>query len=278
MQPIRDEETLREAIARVKARAATFQTNYYATPEQTRHWIAEGRLFAVEQADAVLILRRDGEFDRVYHAAPDPRTLATALQSLNGGRALVSDIIGRPAELPEVTAAYEQAGFKRYQELIRMALWARFPACGGGLARPGPSVRVAQDPELPAAHAFLRRMLDPYADQPPTVENLRRAAVLVSGPAATPDGVLVFETIGLSSTLRYWYVEPGVRNRGTGGRLMRRMLYECRDSRRILLWVRSDNNDAIGKYEHYGFRTDGLADHILMRRTSWQTNRRSPTF
>jgi hypothetical protein len=49
---------------------------------------------------------------------------------------------------------------------------------------------------------------------------------------------------------------------------MRRYFAHCNDVRRFLLWVISDNHNAIGRYHHYGYHQDGLIDQILIRRPS----------
>jgi RimJ/RimL family protein N-acetyltransferase len=33
--------------------------------------------------------------------------------------------------------------------------------------------------------------------------------------------------------------------------------------RRFTLWVNAENQNAIQKYEHYGYAADGLVDHVL---------------
>ena len=47
--------------------------------------------------------------------------------------------------------------------------------------------------------------------------------------------------------------------------LIRAMFRACSATRQTLLWVVESNDNAIAKYEHYGFRRDGLVDHIMIR-------------
>jgi len=47
--------------------------------------------------------------------------------------------------------------------------------------------------------------------------------------------------------------------------MMRRFLMQVAGSRRISLWVFSNNADAIAKYEHYGFHREKLVDRIMLK-------------
>jgi len=78
-------------------------------------------------------------------------------------------------------------------------------------------------------------------------------------------GLLFFEVTGQSSLLRHWLVAPAHRDQRIGARLMRRYFADCKDVRRFLLWVISDNHNAIDRYRHYGYQQDGLIDQVLIR-------------
>lgn len=215
----------------------------------------------------MLILRRDRELDRVYHVAASLEALQSALAEVVAPGPLVADVIGGNRDLPAVTAAYESNGFQPYRRLVRMVRAGGDAGLSGQCAEP---VRQAGAADAREVYEFLHRLLDPWSDQPPSLDEIRRAVeaggVIISRPEKI-SGALIFETIGVTSILRYWYVEPGLRDRGTGGALLRAMLRACRESRRILLWVRADNDDAISRYARHGFRMEGLADQILIRRT-----------
>ena len=94
----------------------------------------------------------------------------------------------------------------------------------------------------------------------------RKIMVIRSG--ATIAGLLFFEATGQSSLLRHWVVDPARRDQRVGARLIRRYFAECTDVRRFLLWVISDNDNAIDRYVHYGYQRDGLINQVLIRRAS----------
>jgi len=121
-----------------------------------------------------------------------------------------------------------------------------------------------------AVSAFLEGLLDPYRDAIPDEAEIREAAergnLLLVRRGESLGGILWFETTGISSHLRYWYVHDGFRGQGIGAHLMRQFLHLCRQCRRVIAWVAKENADAIAKYCHYGFRPDTIVDHILIRR------------
>jgi len=84
-------------------------------------------------------------------------------------------------------------------------------------------------------------------------------------------GVLWFETTGLTSHLRYWYVNPALRNRGPARALSAAIFRHCAACRRFILWVIADNDDGIAKYEHYGYRRESLVDRIMINRGESRT-------
>jgi len=79
-------------------------------------------------------------------------------------------------------------------------------------------------------------------------------------------GVLVFEVIGFTSLLRYWYVNPAYRDQGIGAQLIRTFFQLSRGTKRILLWVVSNNGDAIARYQHYAFTRERLVDCVLTKK------------
>jgi hypothetical protein len=48
-----------------------------------------------------------------------------------------------------------------------------------------------------------------------------------------------------------------------GAALMRRYFASQDAVKRFILWVAADNDNAIKKYEHYGYVADGLVDLVL---------------
>jgi ribosomal protein S18 acetylase RimI-like enzyme len=76
--------------------------------------------------------------------------------------------------------------------------------------------------------------------------------------------ILFFETQGFTSILRYWAVAERFRSRRFGAAVMRHYLAMHSAVRRFLLWVVAANDNAVRKYQHYGYAPDGLLDQVLV--------------
>jgi GNAT superfamily N-acetyltransferase len=262
---------LKEAFQRVKGKATNFTTNLFAQPEQVRTWIDRRCLFVRSSRGAILVFRRDRDFYHLYHVAADGHALGAALAGLRGlepDGALAADLVGREPEVALLADVYASGGFRRYTSLVRMA------RIGGHGTRPDdyedPGVLFACPDDAPTILAFLERLLDRFAEQVPELGDLEDAAaagnILLAWHGQDLGGVLIQGTTGLTSVLRHWFVDDRRRGQGTGSRLIKTFFRLCRTSRRITLWVISDNENAIAKYRHYGFQAEPLIDQIMLRK------------
>lgn len=58
-------------------------------------------------------------------------------------------------------------------------------------------------------------------------------------------------------------VLPEYRNQGVGSELFRQFLWEGRETKQQILWVNQANENAIVRYEHYGFKKENMYDYII---------------
>jgi GNAT superfamily N-acetyltransferase len=261
---------LSEALDRIRASGAAPVTNLFARPEKIESWIARGSLSLLQSEGALLLLRQDHGFKRIYHCAAHLEALDAALHSAVAGLAtsgeMTVDLVGRSADLEPVVSIYRRNNFSDHNQLIRMV--SNF--IPEEVPQSEPEVEFAEAEDTAAVAAFLGRLLDPYTDQIPDENEIREAAVnrniLLARRGEAVVGLLHFEIAGLTSHVRYWYVDSSARNQGIGGGLIRQYFRLSAGSKRLILWVVGDNSDSIAKYSHYGFRPDTLVDRIMIRR------------
>jgi len=270
IQAVTDAGQLADAIGRVVRSGKGYATNLFASPAEKASWIASRTLSLLQEEQAMLVVRRDTGFHRLYHVASDAASLSAALQALCAAMpeaTLVADLVGKRGSTGAVVDAYLGHAFVRHERLQRMYRLAEHPSAHDG--RIDAEVVQAGPADVRRIHALMQRQLDPFSEQVPDLDELRDAvakrSVLVVSRDSELAGVLVYDTVGFTSTLRHWHVDPRFRNQGVGARLIRAFFDLCRDSQRILLWVIAGNDDAIAKYRHYGFRDDSLVDDIMLR-------------
>src|SRR5262249_62351967 len=109
---------------------------------------------------------------------------------------------------------------------------------------------------------------DRFADQLPTPYEIEAAItarqIFIIKQNGEIAALLFFETQGLTSTIRYWLVASQFHSRGFGSALIRHYFVTPPAVRRFMLWVTATNENAIQKYQHYGYKPDGLVDHVLV--------------
>lgn len=258
-----------EALERIKGCSKGFTTTWFKTAEATQQLCDRHQLFLIEDERAIALLRRDRDFYHLHHIAADLEALSNLLAHpdiSHPERVLDVDLVGRAETLQGMLEIYKSAGFERYSSLIQMS---KVPDLLPG-AQSLKGIEHARRSEAHEVLAFLDRLLDPYAEQIPDLGELEKACeagnILVARQTTSIVGVLYYQPNGLSAVLRYWFVDPALRNTGVGGLLMKSLFSECRNCKRIVLWVIEGNDDSINKYQHYGFVPQPLRDFILIKR------------
>ena len=253
-------------------RAGPLVTNFYPVPAKLQRSIERGELFSMTAGKVLFVLRRDRDFLHLSYVARSAADLAAAVAELAAGmhETVTVDVLGKRAQIDEIAALFERAGFHGHCTLHRMTKTTTGDAPP---APPDPEVVFASGDDAAVLAGMLEAELDRFAEQIPDEDEMRRAAmdrkilIVRSGsPVGSIAGLLVFEVAGQSSLLRHWVVDAAHRDRRVGARLMRRYLGDCTGVRRFVLWVISDNDNAIDRYKHYGYQPDGLIDQVLIRR------------
>ncbi len=262
-RPIR---SVSEALASlsVERPSGQLRTNFFPDKQAIQDWIDLDSLFLMEQPGASALLRRDRDFFHVMLTYGNNDGARSLLAELPADQIFVADVIGRAGRSREVLEVFAGSGFTIHRHLRR-------------LRRPPTDIETPPHGRLVVAGTehvgWLLEMLethfDPYSEQLPHERQLERAALagqialaMVSGQ---PAAFLYRESTPLRSTLRYWFVAPEHRDARVGAELIRRYLSDDCRTRSSELWVVDDNSNAIKRYLHYGYQSDELANHVLMR-------------
>lgn len=256
-------------IGLAKSAGSQFGTNIFLTGDAIEQ-LGAGSLFAREFDGAVIVLRREPRFDRLYYAAAGAAPLESALAQLEwpAGSVLVSDLVGRKDEIAPWAAAFTAAGFSHSTTLLRMQRIQTQPAPA---ARAGLDVELARAEDAAEIQDVLLANFDPYLDQIPPIAETRQAAasgtVLLIRAGGRIAALLYYDRTGWTTHLRYWLVLPDHQTEGfAGDRLIRRYFRDCAGCRRFLLWVHERNTRVVPIYRWYGYKTDSLIDAVFLKR------------
>ncbi len=118
---------------------------------------------------------------------------------------------------------------------------------------------------------YFNEYFDPVCEQIPLVEEINRwidngQMVIYSLDGISIQGFLIFEKIGQTAFLRYWFVHPEYRDKKVGSALIQFFFKECISTKRQIFWVIRSNTNAIKRYEHYGFKPESMVDDIFINR------------
>ena len=256
-----------DAMQKVKAVATAFCTNLFLAERKLQGWIQHGELFGELREGAAFFLRKDRDFWHFYFCAANMAVLQREVTNLSRLKKdpVVVDLVGNEAALGDLLAMWECEGFRRYTRLYRMAR-TRPPdtqqCCTDDL-----QVVYAERADCPAMIELLGRSFDRYAEQLPMAYEIESAVesrqVLVARCDGTLGGLLFFETQGFTSMIRYWVVVEQFRALRFGSALMRHYFKAQNTVRRFILWVMASNENAVQKYQRYGYAPDGLVNHVL---------------
>lgn len=267
MSPIGNVTEVFDAIQKAKEGASGFATNFFPVKEKLQGWVDHGELFVEFRDGSAFFWRKDRDFWHLYFCAASLASLKRAVAGLNNLKTepVMVDLVGNEAAVSEQLTLWKSEGFRSYTQLCRMARTSQ-----SGPPRSGTSdtqVVYAEKTDACAISDLLGRSFDHYAEQLPMPYEIESAIenrqILVVKCDGVLGGLLFFETHGFTSTVRYWLVAEGFRASHLGSAMMRHFFATQSMVRRFVLWVIADNANAVQKYQHYGFRPDGLVDYVL---------------
>jgi ribosomal protein S18 acetylase RimI-like enzyme len=271
MIPVADAAWVEQRIQEIKLGAAQFTTNAFLTPAKLGAWIGSAELFGLPLSGCVFLLRKDRDFHHLYYFAASPTDLLHSLPVLDRDvpGTVVCDVVGKRADVDAVSPLLGNGGFRKLASLYRMVKIMSGP---GEPDAADSGVVPAENADAQEVVHLLNTAFDPYVEQIPHPAEIAAAIgnrnILIVKRGGEVAGLLHFELAGLTATVRYWFVGPAYRGQGIASSLMRRFLAQCGKAKRVVLWVRAANDNAIARYRHFGFVSEDLADEVLIRQGS----------
>ena len=242
-------------------------TNFFPDEARMSAWCRDGVFFEERCGGTQFFARKQPGFHNMYFMSKSPGALAVDLRSFlsfHGNERWIADLIGPDSVRQPLESAFASCGFDPLTTLQRMG---RRTSVGDFPRQPGVEQAKPEDA------ANVKALLDGYfvaeEEQLPSLEEVIKwidsgTLLLVRGEAG--DGILgfvIFDLCPAALYLRYWFVHPDSRGRGVGGRLMKAMFAAGRGTKRQYFWVRTDNENAITRYRHYGFQFEPMKDVVM---------------
>lgn len=259
-----------DAVSSMIARAhdmGRILTNCYLDPDRVAEWCASGTVFGEEVGGVTAIWRDMRSFCMLFFLAETREALFKYVAGgLNAPRnSVVVDLVGPDNIRLPLVSVFESAGFGHISELVRMS--RKTPKCTGV---PTGVVSVSNVQDIPDLQSIFQTHFNPEVEQLPSDTELERwiakGGVLVQRDEhGRVQSFIIYDLNKASLYLRYWFVNPQMRNCGVGGHLMRAMFFYAKETKRQYFWVISNNENAIRRYEHYGFKAEPMKDTVMRR-------------
>ena len=267
MKPLQTWTDVQELVAQARNEGLAV-TNFF--PDETRMsvWCRDDAFYGVRFGDTQFFVRRQPMFSNVYFMSRSASALGEdwkTFASENGNGKWIVDLIGPDRARQPLENVMSAVGFSRLTTLQRM--WRKTP---GDVVVLSSGVEHATSDDA----GKIKELLDVYfiaeEEQIPSIEEIGKwidaqTLFVVRGGAETPiDGFVIFDLFPSALYLRYWFVHPSARGKGVGGRLMKAMFAAGRNTKRQYFWVKTDNDNAIKRYQHYGFQFEPLKDVVMV--------------
>lgn len=267
MDKILSFEQIQGFVSEIRSLRQGFVSNFFWDQNKHPYWIAEGNFFFLRKEACILMLHEKGNFCNLFYIATDWTVVSKAIASIPFETTCVMDIVCR-GEGDEERNLLLGVGFSPYQHLFRMSH-------AGALADDSwemdPNAVFGTSEDVAQINIVLKENFDPLSEQLPSVDELKdyikRKQVLVIKDGSNLCGFIIFEVTGMTWYLRYWYISPDYRNQRIGSKLLKSSLFLAKDTKRQILWVISTNENAIKRYEHYGFKRELMNDYVLIKKS-----------
>jgi GNAT superfamily N-acetyltransferase len=268
MEIITDYKWIVNVLIFIRAKKEGFITNFFIEEERCNLLIKKSLLYGYIYEKCGFILYKDYDFYHVYFLTTNTEQLNHSLKQFNQNYAedkFVVDIVGKLSEVEQLSTIFEKEGFKKYILLYRMSRIKNIDEP----QKLDSQVEYATLNYLEQIHCLLLSYFDKHSEQIPLIEEIEQwigsNMVLIIRENDKIIGFVIYEINGITSYLKYWFTHPDYRNKKVGSVLLRRFFHECRHTKRQLFWVISSNENAIARYQHYGFQAEQLSDIIMIK-------------
>lgn len=263
MNRIIDYQNILETNSSIKSSGNHFYTNFYLSKAGVEELILDGRIYYLSNSNTILFFIDEGSFFRLYYSTNTSNFLDSfdaELQEVS--KPIVIDILTKKEN--EDLENFIKNKFILHKVFRRMASNKLLKKDEFG------QTKIASLDDKDEIEKALTGEFDIFAEHLPKKEELeiavRQGSVVIDKENDEIAALLMFEKIGVTSTLRYWYVNANYRGCGHGSKVFQSYVAICDNVKRFLLWVDENNTNVIEKYNHFGYSFDGLIDYILVRK------------
>lgn len=239
-----------------------FITNFFPDQRKVDIWCSHKMFWVQELDEAVLFIKKDDGFTSVMYCATNLEKLFAAISQLPSDNVYVIDQIVDARTDTSMISRFETAGFKVRKTLLRMSKVIK-----ESLNVTSEGCFNATESDIPVIRELLFDNFDKLSEQLPTNEELKdfvdNQHIIVKKINNLIAGFIIYDQTPSTLYLRYWLVNNRFRNQGVGSALFREFSKRGNSCKRHMLWVMEDNDNAIVRYKHYGYKEENMKNYVL---------------
>ena len=264
---IKEWKTLEALVAQARNQSRML-TNFFPDEQRMSGWCTNGKLTCGAFGKTTCLVHDQGTFSNLYFLTEKAECLQEDVGEFLktcGDARIVVDVLGPDRVRIPLEEALKSNGFSLQTVLQRMGRKTPAEVVDADMA-----VVCATDADVGSVKALLDEYFNAEQEQLPTADELKRwvergELKIVRHDDAGVDGFVIYDLSPAQLYLRYWFVHPEARGNGIGGKLMRTMFAAAAQTKRQYFWVKTDNENAIIRYQHYGFGMEPMKDSVWAR-------------
>lgn len=265
MFEIKSINEVRLYINQIRSLKKGFITNFFPDPKKIEIWITHHSLFVTESNEVIIFIKNDDGFKYLFYCATNKDVLNEVLSSLPSEEIYVFNQIVDARTDATLINSFENIGFSIRKSLVRMSkIYEK-----NGISKIDDTFAASFN-DLSLIDEMLHTNFDKYSEQLPSkeelVEFLQLDHIIILKKDEEIAGFILYDQSPSTLYLRYWLVNSKFRDQGIGSCLFNEFQKRGSSCRRHMLWVVEDNENAIKRYEHYGFSRENMNDYVLIRK------------
>lgn len=238
-------------------------SNLYINHFKYTLWIKKKELYFIKIGECYFIIRKSSAVNNLFYVTTDIENLQKSLKEFLSKISfqIMIDLVG-DTRIEFLKQLFIDNGFTEYEYIYRM--------CRTGVPNykePHVNVIFATECDADNVYTMLCMNFNPLSEQIIEKEELDKfiseKSVLLYKQNNKICGFIIFELNGYTLYLRYWFVSPDFRNLHIGSKLLNAFMYYGRETKRQMFWVLANNDNAIKRYKHYGFKEEKMYDYVL---------------
>lgn len=267
MDKIVSKEQVQGFVGEIRNLRQGYVTNFFWDEQKHPYWVDTCCFFFEKYENCFILLHPNEGFVNLFYIATCKDAIAEAFLRVKTDCDKVIDVVCKKEGKGEVDTL-KSLGFESYKYLYRMSHigtlfsdnWTKYD-----------DVIYAKEMDAALVYDALQKDFDPICEQLPSMQEVKdyalREQLIVVKDGNKLCGFLIFEISGTTTWyLRYWYTSPEYRNKKIGAKLLKTALTIGKLTKRQQLWVISDNENAIKRYEHYGFVREPINDYVMIKK------------